>query len=290
MTASEVGTASTREGDITVRHLTGNVGVELSGVDLNADYGEDVEEALRDALHNNSVLIVRNQFLTHDSHMRLAQVYGEPWMPSYYSSNTVEGYPKIAIVPNFGKAKAPAEGWHTDWSHMTKPPTVSVAIPTVLAPVGGDTMFSSQYHAYDRLSDVLKEFLAGRRAKFVGTRPIREDTKVENAADLASTKGREPVVNFQPIALEHPYTGRTALYLNRPGDSMMEIEGMTLAESLPILNYLHQLSQTSDNVYRHTWAEGDVVCWDNQCAMHYGVHDYGDVERTLERITVDGVI
>ena len=109
MTASEVGTASTREGDITVRHLTGNVGVELSGVDLNADYGEDVEEALRDALHNNSVLIVRNQFLTHDSHMRLAQVYGEPWMPSYYSSNTVEGYPKIAIVPNFGKAKAPAE-------------------------------------------------------------------------------------------------------------------------------------------------------------------------------------
>lgn len=282
--------APTRSGDIRVRQLTGTVGAELAGIDLNAEYGDDVEQALRDALYNNSVLIVRNQFLTHDAHMRLAQVFGEPWMPGYYSSNTVEGYPKIAIVPNFGKAKAPAEGWHTDWSHMTKPPTVSVAIPTVLAPSGGDTMFSNQYHAYEKLSDVMKEFLAGRRAKFVGSRPIREDAKVENAADLSAKSGREDVINHHPIALVHPHTGRTALYLNRPGEAMMEIEGMTLGESLPILTYLHQISQTPDNVYRHTWAEGDVVCWDNRCAMHYGVHDYGDVERTLERITVDGAI
>ncbi len=290
MTASDLGSRSTGGDAVTVRRLTGAVGVELMGIDLNADYGEDVEHALRDGLHNNSVLIVRKQFLTHDAHMRLAQVFGEPWMPSYYSSNTVEGYPKIAIVPNFGKAKAPAEGWHTDWSHMTKPPTVSVAIPTVLAPVGGDTMFSNQYNAYDKLSDVMKEFLAGRRAKFFGTRPIRDDVEIKNAADLTDTKRRADVINFHPIARLHPHTGRTALYLNRPGESMMEIEGMTPAESLPILEYLHQISQTPDNVYRHTWAEGDVVCWDNRCAMHYGVHDYGDVERTLERITVDGAI
>lgn len=290
MTASEVGSRANPGGTITVRKLTGTVGVELSGVDLNAEYGTDVEDALRDALYNNSVLVVRNQFLGHDAHMRLARVFGEPWMPSYYSSNTVEGYPEIAIVPNFGKAKAPAEGWHTDWSHMTKPPTVSVAIPTVLAPAGGDTMFSNQYNAYDRLSDGMREFLAGRRAKFVGTRPKRDDRKVENVADLSDTRAREDVVNFHPIAPVHPHTGRTALYLNRPGDSMMEIEGMSLAESLPILHYLHELSQSPDNVYRHTWAAGDVVCWDNRCAMHYGVHDYGDVERTLERVTVDGAI
>lgn len=289
MTASDVSTRS--DGDtVAVRRLTGSVGVEIIGVDLNAEYGTEVERALRDGLHNNSVLVVRNQFLTHDAHMRLARVFGEPWMPSYYSSNTVEGYPEIAIVPNFGKAKAPAEGWHTDWSHMTKPPTVSVAIPTVLAPAGGDTMFSSQYHAYDKLSEVMKEFLAGRRVKFVGSRPIRDDVRVNDAADLSSTKGREPVANFHPITPVHPHTGRTALYLNRPGEAMMEIEGMTLDESMPILEFLHQISHTPDNVYRHTWAEGDVVCWDNRCAMHYGVHDYGDVERTLERVTVDGEI
>ena len=202
----------------------------------------------------------------------------------------MEGYPEIAIVPNFGKAKAPAEGWHTDWSHMSRPPTVSVAIPTVLAPAGGDTMFCNQYNTYDRLSEGMKDFLAGRRVKFVGTRPVRDDVRITDAADLTSSTGRAPVVNYHPIAPVHPHTGRTALYLNRPGEAMMNLEGMTVDESMPILQYLHQLSSTPDNVYRHSWAPGDVVCWDNRCAMHYGVHDYGDAERTLERVTVDGAI
>lgn len=273
----------------TVRRLTGAVGAEVSGVDLNDDYGDDVANVLRDALYNNSVLVVRDQFLTPDSQYRLARVFGEPFMPSYYKSNTVDGYPELAIVPNFGKAKAPAEGWHTDWSHLRVPPTVSVAIPTVLAPTGGDTMFSNQYVAYERLSDGMKDFLDGRRVKFVGTRPAGDDQKVTNAGDLIAG-GRQEVVNFHPITPVHPHSGRTALYLNRPGDSMMELEGMTLEESLPILHFLHQSSSVPDNVYRHTWAPGDVVCWDNRCAMHYGVHDYGDVERTLHRITVDGAI
>jgi len=279
--------SATPPAGITVRRLTGAVGAEVSGVDLNGQYGDEVADVLRDALYNNSVLVVRDQHLTSESHHRLAQVFGDPFMPEYYASNTVEGFPEIAIVPNFGKAKAPAEGWHTDWSHLRVPPTVSIAIPTVLAPSGGDTMFSNQYVAYERLSDGMKEFLAGRRAKFVGSRPASDD-EITEAVDLLN--GRVAVVNFHPIAPVHPQSGRTALYLNRPGDSMMEIEGWTLDESLPILHYLHRLSSTPDNVYRHTWAPGDVVCWDNRCAMHYGVHDYGDTERTLHRITVDGAI
>lgn len=275
-------------GAIEVRRITGCVGMEVSGVDLHDELDEDVSRTLLDALCNNSVLVIRAQFLSPEAQVRLARVFGEPFMPSYYQSNTLEGFPEIAIVPNFGKAKAPAEGWHTDWSHLRVPPTVSVAIPTVLAPAGGDTMFSNQYVAYERLSAGMKEFLDGRRAKFVGTRPVREDQKVEGVADLLPTSGREDVVNLHPITPTHPHTGRTALYLNRPGEAMVEIEGMTPAESRPILDYLYMLSTSPDNVYRHRWAPGDVVCWDNRCAMHYGVHDYGDVERTLHRITVGG--
>lgn len=275
-----------------VRRLTGAVGAEVSGIDLNENVEEDLDEdvvgVLHDALYNNSVLVLREQFLSSAALVRLALIFGEPFVPSYYQANTLEGFPEIAVVPNFGKEKAPAEGWHTDWSHLRVPPTVSVAIPTVLAPAGGDTMFSNQYVAYERLSSGMQEFLDGRRVKFIGSRPVREDQKIEGVADLLPSAKRAPVESYQEITPTHPHTGRKALYLNRPGEAMLEFEGMTPAESRPVFDYLYELSINPDNVYRHTWAPGDVVCWDNRCAMHYGVHDYGDVERTLHRVTVGG--
>ncbi len=282
-------TASTT-GEVRLRPLTGSVGVELTGIDLTGELTPDDADRLRSALYEHCVLVIRGQSLDHDDHMRLAQVFGEPFFPHYYAANAVEGYPEIAIVPNFGKARAPAEGWHTDWSHMSTPPTVSVAIGAVIPEAGGDTMFSNQYAAYDRLSDGMKELLDGRRATFVGSRPVGEVERLEGTPDHLPEKKREEVVNHHLIARVHPGTGRTALYLNRPGEAMAAIEGLTEAESLPILQYLYELSSTPDNVYRHRWSPDDVVCWDNRCAMHYGVHDYGDVERTLLRITVGGAL
>lgn len=267
--------------------LTGSVGVSLSGIDLTTGITAAEADALRSALFNHCVLILRGQFLEPDDHMRLAKVFGEPFLPWYYAKNSLEGFPKIAVVPNFGKAKAPAEAWHTDWSHMSTPPAVSVARAHVLPETGGDTMFSNQYVAYERLSDGMKEFLAGRRAKFVGSRP-KAVQKMAGTSDTLPKAEREPVINHHPLARVHPGTGRTALYLNRPGEAMVAIEGMTEAESLPILEFLYDQSSTPDNVYRHQWQPGDVICWDNRCAMHYGVHDYGDAERTLHRITVGG--
>ncbi len=292
MTASVDADASadSAPGGVTRRPLTGSVGVALTGIDLTAEISEADADQLRSALYENCVLVLPEQFLSHDDHMRLAQVFGEPFFPHYYAANAVEGYPQIAIVPNFGKERAPAEGWHTDWSHLTTPPTVSVAVAAVLPEAGGDTMFSNQYVAYDRLSDGMKELLAGRRARFVGSRPVGDVERLEGTPDHLPKAKKEQVVNYHPIAQVHPGTGRTALYLNRPGEAMAAIEGLTEAESLPILEYLYALSSTPDNVYRHQWKPGDVVCWDNRCAMHYGVHDYGDVERTLFRITVDGAV
>lgn len=275
------------DNSISLQPLTGSVGVSLTGVDLTTDITATEANAIRSALFTHCVLILRAQFLEPDDHMRLAGVFGEPFLPWYYAKNSLEGFPKIAIVPNFGKAKAPAEAWHTDWSHMSVPPAVSVARAHVLPETGGDTMFSNQYVAYERLSDGMKEFLQDRRAKFVGSRP-KTAQKMAGTSDTLPKTEREPVVNYHPLARVHPGTGRTALYLNRPGEAMIAIEGMTEAESLPILKFLYEQSSTPDNVYRHQWQPGDVVCWDNRCAMHYGVHDYGDVERTLHRITVGG--
>ena len=38
------------------------------------------------------------------------------------------------------------------------------------------------------------------------------------------------------------------------------------------------------------WRVGDVVMWDNRCTMHYAVHDYGESDRVLNRITMKGEV
>ena len=96
---------------------------------------------------------------------------------------------------------------------------------------------------------------------------------------------RHPVTTYHPVVRSHPETGRRALGTGRIG-SVPHIEGMTPEESRPLLEFLYDHVSRPEFVYRHHWSPGDVVMWDNRCLMHYAVHDYGDAERLLHRVTV----
>ena len=64
---------------------------------------------------------------------------------------------------------------------------------------------------------------------------------------------------------------------------------MTEEESAPLLEYLYQHATRPENVYRHRWAVGDVLMWDNRCAMHYAVKDYDEsTPRFLHRTVASG--
>jgi taurine dioxygenase len=86
----------------------------------------------------------------------------------------------------------------------------------------------------------------------------------------------------------HPETGRRSLYIGNPTETVPHFEGMSVAESAPLLSFLYEQSTTPDRVYRHRWQMGDVAMWDNRCTMHYAVHDYGDAVRRLYRCTIRG--
>jgi len=64
---------------------------------------------------------------------------------------------------------------------------------------------------------------------------------------------------------------------------------MTEEESAPLLEYLYQYATRPENIYRHHWAVGDVLMWDNRCAMHYAVKDYDETTpRFLHRTVASG--
>jgi taurine dioxygenase len=54
--------------------------------------------------------------------------------------------------------------------------------------------------------------------------------------------------------------------------------GLSEAESQPLIRFLCAHSVAPRLVYRHYWAIGDLVMWDNRCTVHMAVGDYDPSE------------
>ena len=145
-----------------------------------------------------------------------------------------------------------------------RPPSVSILRAVELPEYGGGTIWANQYLAHDRLSEGMKKMLEGLRA-------------VHNAFNLEAV---------HPAVRTHPISGRKALFVN--AGFTRRFEDMTVAESQPLLRYLVEVASAPDLCYRHVWAPGDVVMWDDRGVMHFAVHDYGDQTRIMRRVTVQG--
>ncbi len=147
-------------------------------------------------------------------------------------------------------------------------------------------MFSNQYMAYDTLSGGLKAMLEPLWA--VHDVLGRRDSLVTalTPEQLARKRAMDPPT-AQPVARVHEVTGKRALYVSEAVTT--RFEGMTEAESQPLLNYLFQHSVQPSFTYRHQWDVDDVVMWDNRCAMHLALADFDPSQiRTMLRTSVVG--
>jgi taurine dioxygenase len=258
---------------IEVRPVSKALGAAIRGVDLNDPLADADLAAIRDALLDFGMLVFPAQHLQPDGQERFARWWGELVVLPYLAAHAVAGHPAVLQVRNTGKENTVTENWHFDSAFFPEPPSITILAAQVLPAIGGDTMWANQYAAYDALSDGMKGLLSRLRIRFAGTTVADDGT-------------RQPLVTAHPAVRPHPETGRQALAVGRPGESVPGFEGMTDAESRPILTFLYEHASSPEFVYRHHWSDGDVVMWDNRCTIHYAIHDYGDAERTLNRVTV----
>ena len=97
-------------------------------------------------------------------------------------------------------------------------------------------------------------------------------------------RAQKPPVS-QPVVLRHPLSGRRCLYAN-PGYAM-RIDGWDPQESDEVLAFLFEHQLRLEYRYAHSWAEGDVLLWDDLCTIHNAVADYGaDEPRHILRCQV----
>jgi taurine dioxygenase len=190
----------------------------------------------------------------------------------------LQEYPEVIQLRTAPKSTVSTEAWHYDGPHTPVPPKITILSAQVV-PAGGDTMWCNQYISYERLSQEMQRMLTGLRVHFRGVKLARSQNVPEADAPHA----------VHPLVRTHPQTGRKALYIGH-SDNVQCIDGMTPQESRPLLDYLYEHSTQPDNIYRHMWRAGDVVMWDNRCTMHYAVHDYGNQERVLNRVTLKGEV
>lgn len=248
----------------------GSVGAQVQGVDLASLSAAQVD-TIKQAWYRHDVLVFRRQKLTDDDLLAFSRHFGELDSPPNQGAGrkSPPGYPEIYVVSNVRDATGEPIGalgdgealWHTDMSYAPRPPDASMLYALEIPKVGGDTCFCSMKAALARVPRALLQRLAGLQLKHDGT----YDSGGHVRKGLApSDDPRTSVGTPHPIVIEHPVSADRALYLGRRRNAY--IVGLEVGESERLLDQLWSYVETS--VYRHKWALGDLVLWDNRSTMH----------------------
>jgi taurine dioxygenase len=270
-----------------ISRLCGALGAEVRGVDL-ARLDEAAGQAIRDAFHEHLVLVFPDQDLAAGAQVKFTELFGPVEPHPLRTRRTVDGYPAVLIIENRrGRPGARNDYWHSDISHAARPPAVTVLHAIKVTDGRGDTMFCNMYRAFEALSEEERQTLRGRRALHSGMATYARGLEHNDARAIDLGEIKPP--RAHPVVCTHPATGRPALFVNPHFTT--RFEDMTEEESRPLLDSLHATATRPENVYRHRWRVGDVVMWDNRCAMHYAVMDYTeDMARLLHRTTAGGEV
>lgn len=266
--------------------VTGIFGAEISDVDLT-NLDDETTAEIRAALLRYSVVFFHGQNFTPESQSAFARRFGTLNRHPYVKG--IEGYPEV-----FRIVKEPADrhhfgnGWHTDLAYTDTPAMATMLYGMEVPEAGGDTMFASQYAAYEMLTDGMKEMIAGRRAVYTNAHTYGKDanrfkTGVAKAMNVAPAEVKEVA---HPLVRTHPETGRKGLYLSPI--HFTRFEGMSPEESKPLFDTLVAHATRPEFTLRFRWKKGSVAMWDNRCTMHYAVDDLTGVTRVMQRVTLEG--
>jgi taurine dioxygenase len=269
--------------------LSPALGAEISGVDIARGIDDEQFDELRQAFVDYSVIFLRDQDISPDQHIAFAERWGKINVNRFFKA--MDSHPVIAEVRKEAHQKTNiGSAWHTDHSYDQRPAMGSILYAREVPSVGGDTLFASQYAAYDALSDGLKRMLSTMKAVHSSRQSFGESAYVgRDAEEVGGRLGNVDAATqdaVHPVIIKHPLSGRPALYVN--GEFTVQFDGWTSEESQPLLEYLYAQARQNEFTCRFHWREGSIAIWDNRAAQHCALNDYSGQRRLMHRITIDG--
>ncbi|MDQ2849200.1 TauD/TfdA family dioxygenase [Dermatophilaceae bacterium Sec6.4] len=241
------------------------IGMQVRGLDL-ATIDADTVGQLQGLLARHGVLVFPDQDISDTVFTRFLRSFGT--MTFSVGETPVEGHEDLNLISNVGRKVPPKSEFHVDTSYVSRPPAYTALRAVQIPSEGGQTLFSNQYRAYETLPDDVKGDLRDRTI-----------THVVTGLELGEDEERSAQ---HPIFRQHPVTGDVSLYLTT-AKRCESVSGMGQEQSREIVDYLLAHSTADDNLYRHSWAAGDVVMWDNGCVLHRADHSGVVGDRVMHR-------
>jgi taurine dioxygenase len=248
---------------VEVERLSGSLGAEVRGLPLE-QVGRREADAILELLHEHLVLFFPEQHLSPDAHIAFGRHFGK-----------LEGHPNVTgtsarseLFELRASRGAIADEWHSDLTCQAEPSLLAILNMVKCPPVGGDTLWSNMYKAYDELSPPLQELCEGLRA-----------------LHDAQPHGRPEQMAMHPVVRVHPVTRKKSLFVNE--HFTRRIVELSHRESEMLLGYLVRWAQNPRFTVRYHWHEGTIAMWDNRCTQHFVMDDFTE-ERIIQRVTVMG--
>jgi len=250
-------------------------GTEVSGLDIQqlvSQPSKAVYADLAKLVGTSRVVVFRNQTIDDTVFVKFLKGFGD--LTFTEGEIHVEGAPDLNLVSNVGRLTPPKSVFHTDTSYIPNPPAFTALRPVVLPPSGGDTLFTDQVSAAERIPVKVRNFLKGRSVR-------------HQVSGLAG----QSQFTWQPLFRRHPLTGEVSLYLSTP-QRCTQLSGLDEITSQRIISLLFRYSTRTRFQYRHIWRSGDILMWDNRVTLHKADHEHEHVmlDRVLHRVMVGGEV
>ena len=236
-------------------------GVKLSALDARG------WRAIEEAFHEHALLVFPGQHLSGGEQVDFGRRFGE-----------IEHiFGELDIIPISNQRQDGSlldddeaamqimrgnEGWHTDSSYMPLSAKASVLSAQVVPTAGGETEWADMRAAYEALDDATRE----RVAELSAYHSIRySQARIGDTGPGIGYGYGDHEPPLRPLRKRHPVTGRPALFIGRHAYG---IPGLAPDESEKLLDALLADACRPPRVHRHSWQAGDIVVWDNRCALH----------------------
>ena len=268
----------------------------VSGPDLSGPVDHGTISEIEAALEHHAVLVFRNQGLDDEQQISFARQFG----PLETSIGTIRKNRKrrlrseLVDISNLdcNNSVRPLEDswrmmllanelWHTDSSFKRVPGKYSLLSAREVPRVGGETEFADLRAAYDALDETTKR----RVADLVAEHSIFHSRSLVGYNDFTDEERAALPPVPQTVVRVLPSGGRTTLYL---ASHASHIVGWPVEQGRRLLADLIDFATQPRFVYRHRWAVGDLLMWDNRCTLHRArPYDDANHRRDMRRITIE---
>lgn len=288
-----------------------NVGVEVSGFDINRELDQATREELVRLWNEHAILLFRGQDVTPEKQIAFSRHFG-PLELHPLKVKTSDAYPELFTLENDadkdkynlacydGKEVVGRLDWHMDLHYTGRPNRGALLRAVVCASEDGMTGFGDLARAWDALDAQTKSLLEKLEVTYAFSMQRRHMrfVRLEGYAPGPFSPKKPSDIRFPnfpevayPAVVTHPVTGRKVLEIVEQFLERIVAphrHGLCNDEAVELLARLVEHTRKPEFHYFHRWEPGDMILWDNWRAMHCATGTVPGVKRVIHRTTIMG--